>query len=81
MTRPLPTRGGRLRRSHRVWPSTKYRVDARPVAQYVVPVEGAVPARAGLKGNPVEIRDCPAAVSGNDPRHWHWPERLGSDAQ
>ena len=23
----------------------------------------------GLKGNPVRIRDCPAAVNGNDRRH------------
>ncbi|GAB2502135.1 hypothetical protein GCM10027188_01540 [Lysobacter humi (ex Lee et al. 2017)] len=60
---------------------TKSCVDGSVRAAYVVPVEGAAPARAGLIGNPVGIRDCPAAVSGNDPRHWHWPERLGSDAQ
>ena len=25
-----------------------------------------------VRGNPVRIRDCPAAVSGNDRRHTHW---------
>lgn len=25
-----------------------------------------------VRGNPVGIRDCPAAVSGNDRRHTHW---------
>lgn len=25
-----------------------------------------------VRGNPVEFRDCPAAVSGNDRRHEHW---------
>jgi hypothetical protein len=36
----------------------------------------------GVRGNPVQIRDCPAAVSGNDRRH-HALDRtgLGSDGQ
>ena len=46
---------------------------------------GAIPARqAGgvVRGNPVGIRDCPAAVSGNDRRHTHWARPgLGSDGQ
>lgn len=35
-----------------------------------------------VRGNPVGIRDCPAAVSGNDRRHTHWARTgLGSDGQ
>lgn len=36
-----------------------------------------------VRGNPVGIRDCPAAVSGNDRRHTHWDRTtvLGSDGQ
>src|SRR5882757_6437593 len=35
-----------------------------------------------VRGNPVGIRDCPAAVSGNDRRHTHWTRQgLGSDGQ
>ncbi len=30
------------------------------------------PGRRVARGNPVGIRDCPAAVSGNDRRHTHW---------
>jgi len=41
------------------------------------PARGAVVAT----GNLVEIRDCPAAVSGNDRRHMHWAPGLGSDGQ
>ncbi len=35
------------------------------------------------RGNPVGIRDCPAAVSGNDRRHTHWVRNTGpgSDGQ
>lgn len=33
--------------------------------------------RCGTRGNPVKIRDCPAAVCRNDRRHQHWP-RLGA---
>ncbi len=36
---------------------------------------------AEARGNPVEIRDCPAAVSGNESRHRHWATGLGSDGQ
>lgn len=32
-------------------------------------------------GNPVELRDCPAAVSENDLRTKHWDFVLGSDGQ
>jgi hypothetical protein len=45
-------------------------------------VRAALHERAGARGNPVGIRDCPAAVSGNDRRHMHWVrEHLGSDGQ
>ena len=37
---------------------------------------------SGLKGNPVRIRDCPAAVCRNDRRHLSTePLGLGSDGQ
>ncbi|GGS82317.1 hypothetical protein GCM10010176_027220 [Nonomuraea spiralis] len=40
------------------------------------------PSRAvEARGNLVEIRDCPAAVSGNDRRQAHWAKGLGSDGQ
>jgi uncharacterized protein (DUF2461 family) len=34
-----------------------------------------------LKGKPVGIRRCPAAVCGNDLRHRHWVSNLGSGEQ
>src|ERR1700754_1263468 len=30
------------------------------------------PGGGEARGNPVRVRDCPAAVSGNDRRHKHW---------
>lgn len=36
--------------------------------------------QAGLIGNPVQIRDCPAAVSGNERLTKHWPQGSGSEA-
>ena len=42
---------------------------ARVAAQLVRPGRQA---GCVARGNPVRIRDCPAAVSGNDRRHTHW---------
>ena len=44
-------------------------------------VERCVQSRRIARGNPVRIRDCPAAVSRNDRRHQHWAACLGSDGQ
>ncbi|GGK96597.1 hypothetical protein GCM10011588_08830 [Nocardia jinanensis] len=42
---------------------------------------GAEARTTRVRGNPVEIRNCPAAVSRNDRRHQHWAHSLGSDGQ
>jgi len=35
-----------------------------------------VPQAQGEDGNPVRIRDCPAAVSRNEHPQWHWPANI-----
>lgn len=35
--------------------------------------------REVARGNPVRVRDCPAAVSGNNLRQMHWDDHPGSD--
>ncbi|AJE81096.1 hypothetical protein SLNWT_0720 [Streptomyces albus] len=49
----------------------------------MAPVAGSPcpPGSGVVRGNPVGIRDCPAAVSENDSRHVHWAHGLGSDGR
>ncbi len=39
---------------------------------YLVVRDWRLGIRSGLKGHPVQLRDCPAAVSENDLRSMHW---------
>ncbi len=50
----------------------------RPAPSKVARAAGSPcpPGRRVARGNPVGIRDCPAAVSGNDRRHTHWIRRI-----